>query len=229
MSGRKNTVAILGRLGVHPMVRLSLSGRRLVAYLAVRGEAAPRAVASEALWPGLPDDASRANLRRALWQLPHGWVAAAADELALDADTDYAHARRVAARALSGGELTFAEIDLLSNDILPGWYEDWVLPTHEAFHLLRVQALEAACRTLAAVGDFALATHAGSAALAAEPLRESAAEALIDVHLAQRNRYEALQCFRSLAQRLEDELGVTPDPTLARRVQALAPKRRTAA
>jgi hypothetical protein len=32
-------VAILGRLGVYPMVRLSLPARRLLAYLALQGRA----------------------------------------------------------------------------------------------------------------------------------------------------------------------------------------------
>jgi DNA-binding SARP family transcriptional activator len=221
----KRKVAILGRLGVYPMVRLSLSGRRILAYLAIRGEPVARSAASEALWLDPPDEVGRANLRRALWQLPRGWVSAAADQLVLEAETDLAQAHRIAARGLNGERLTFDDIVLLSNDILPGWHEEWVLPAHEAFHLLRVQALETACRTMAASGDFALATQAGAAALAAEPLRESAAEALIGAHLAQRNRYEAVQCFRSLARRLKVELGVAPDPALARRIESITLKR----
>jgi DNA-binding SARP family transcriptional activator len=71
---------------------------------------------------------------------------------------------------------------------------------------------------MAASGYFALATQAGAAAIAAEPLRESAAEALIMAHLAQRNRYDAAQCFRTLARRLQDELGVSPDPSLKKRL-----------
>ena len=74
---------------------------------------------------------------------------------------------------------------------------------------------------MAASGSHALATQAGAAAIAAEPLRESAAEALINAHLAQRNRYEAAQCFRTLAKRLHDELGVSPDPSLTKRLVAI--------
>ena len=74
---------------------------------------------------------------------------------------------------------------------------------------------------MAAMGSHALATQAGTAALAAEPLRESAAEALIDAHLAQRNRYEAARCFRGLADRLREELGVLPDPALTRRLSSI--------
>lgn len=218
MVDAKRKIAIVGRLGVYPLVRLSLPGRRILAYLALRGEPVARGVASAALWPDVPDEVGRANLRRALWHLPRGWVSAIGDELALEAECDLAQAHRVAARAINGDPLTLDEITLLSNDILPGWHEDWVLPAHEAFRLLRVQALEAACRTMAVSGSYALATQAGAAALAAEPLRESAAEALINAHLAQRNRYEAAQCFRMLARRLHNELGVAPDPSLTKRL-----------
>lgn len=217
----KRLVAIVGRLGVHPMVRLSLPGRRLLAYLALRGQPVCRGVAASDLWPNVLDDVGRANLRRALWHVPRGWVQVVADELVVDAECDLKHAHRVAASALNGEPLTLAEINLLSNDILPGWQEDWVLAAHESFRTLRVQALEAACRTMAGSGCYALATQAGLAAVAAEPLRESAAEALINAHLAQRNRYEAAQCFQTLAQRLHDELGVLPDLSLTRRLVGL--------
>ena len=228
MVSAKRMVAILGRLGVHPMVRLSLPARRLIAYLALRGQPVSRAVASAELWPDTPENVGRGNLRRALWHLPQGWAQAIGDELFLDAVCDLAEAHAAAARALAGEPLSFDEINLLSNDILPGWHEEWVLPAHEAFRLLRVQALEAACRTMAVNGSLALATHAGSAALAAEPLRESAAEALIEAHLAQRNRYQAVLCFRTLAERLDCELGVEPDPVLAERVVAIGGGRRMA-
>lgn len=211
-------VAIVGGLGVYPMARLPLPARRILAYLALRVRPVLRSVAAAELWPDVSDGTGRANLRRALWQLPRGWVEPVGDELVLAARSDLDRARRAAARAIAGEALTLEEIELLSNDILPGWHEEWVLPEYEAFHLLRVQALEAACRTMAMSGNHALATQAGAAAIAAEPLRESAAEALIDAHLAQRNRYEAVLCFRLLAQRLDRELGVTPDAALRERV-----------
>jgi DNA-binding SARP family transcriptional activator len=215
-SGR--VVAVLGRLGVAPLVKLSLSGRRVLAYLVVRGRPTPRGVIAAALWPDMLDEAARANLRRALWRMPRGWVVALGDELLVDAKSDLQQAQAAAARALAGEPLAYPEIELLSQELLPGWHEEWALGPQDAFHLLRVQALEAACRSLGAAGEYALATQAGAAALAAEPLRESAAEALISVHLAQRNRYQAVQCFRDLASRLDRELGVAPDPLLAQRV-----------
>lgn len=214
----KRQIAIVGRLGVYPMIRLSLPGRRLLAYLALRRQPSVRGLASAQLWPSAPDDVGRANLRRALWHVPRGWVTTMGDELILDAVCDLEEAHRSAANALAGEHLSFDEIALLSNDILPGWYEEWVLPEQDAFHMLRAQALEAACRTMASSGQYGLAVLAGTAAVAAEPLCESAAEALIDAHLAQRNRYQAMQCYHMLEQRLANELGVEPDPALAVRV-----------
>jgi DNA-binding SARP family transcriptional activator len=221
MADGTRMVAVVGRLGVHPMVRLSLPARRILAYLAVRGQPVERGLASGQLWPDVPDETARANLRRTLWQTPREWISVVGDELMLDARTDLVEAQRVAAAALDGGSLTLPEIALLSNDILPGWHDEWVIAAQDSFRLLRVQALEAACRSMGAAGEHALATQAGAAALAAEPLRESAAEALIEAHLAQRNRYEAAQCFRSLADRLREELGVAPDPALTERLVAI--------
>jgi DNA-binding SARP family transcriptional activator len=214
----KRRIAIVGRLGVYPMMRLSLPGRRLLAYLALRRQPAIRGLASTQLWPDVSDNVGRANLRRALWHVPRGWVTTMGEELMLDAECDLEEAHRSAARALAGGPLALDEIALLSNDILPGWHEEWVLPEQDAFHMLRAHALEAACRAMASSGQYGLAVLAGTAAVAAEPLRESAAEALIDAHLAQRNRYQAMQCYHMLAQRLAHELGVEPDPALAARV-----------
>jgi len=222
MASARTRIAVLGRLGVFPLVRISLVGRRILAYLAIRGEPVTRCTASSHLWPDVPEELGRANLRRALWQLPRGWVLSVAEELILDAQTDLEESQRVAARALSGERLCFNEVMLLCNDILPDWHEEWVLPANETYHTLRIQALEAACRSLVASGDFALATQAGAAALAAEPLRESVAEALIEAHLGQCNRYEAVRCFRLLEKRLKTELGVAPHAALARRIESIS-------
>ncbi len=222
MAADGRMVGIVGRLGVRPMARLSLPARRLLAYLALRGGQISRQRAVEELWPDLPEDVGRANLRRALWQVPQPWIDVVGDELILQAECDLVAARAAVSRAIAGELLDFAEIDLLANDILPGWHEEWVVPAQTEFHMIRVQALEAACRSLTRDDRYALAVRAGAAAVAAEPLRESAAEALIEAHLRQGNRFEAVQCFRALATQLREELGVEPDAALAAQVNAQA-------
>jgi DNA-binding SARP family transcriptional activator len=218
-SGR--LIAVIGSLGIRPLLRLPFPARRLLAFLAVRGGSVERGVASAELWPDHPEESGRANLRRALWQVPRDWINAIGDMLVLDADCDLQEARHSAARALEGQRLTFDEIDRLCSDLLLGWHEEWALAAHDEFRLLRIQALEAACRTLAVQANYPLAVRAGAAAVAAEPLRESATEALIEAHLAQHNRFEAVQCYLALQIRLKEELGVEPDPKLVARMVSL--------
>jgi DNA-binding SARP family transcriptional activator len=220
-------VSIVGRLGVFPAAHLSLPSRRLFAYLALHHQEVSRGIAAAALWTDLPESQGRTNLRRALWQSPPGWINASGDELELCATVDVQHARATALRALEGGHLTFAEIELLSEDILPGWYEDWVIPAQDAFHLLRVQALEAACVTMTEAGLYALATQAGTAALAGDPLRESAVAALIAAHLREGNRYAASRRFTDFERTLNVELGVRPSPALRAAVDGLGARRPT--
>ena len=212
-------VAVVGRFGLRPAAQLSLPARRLVAFLALRGGEASRQVVADCLWPEIPEEIGRANLRKSLWHVPRGMVAASGDTLTLDAECDLPQARAAAARAVEGEPVTFDEIDLLALDVLPGWHENWALEAQEDFRTLRIQALEAACRTLLAHDNLPLAVQAGSAALAAEPLRESAAEALIEAHLAQHNRYAALRCYEGLTKRLAEDLGIAPMTSLTERME----------
>lgn len=228
MAANGRLIAVIGSLGVRPMLKLSIPARRLLAYLALRGGSVERPVAAAELWIDCSEETARANLRRALWQVPRHWIDTVGDMLVLDADCDLPEARACAGRAIEGQRLTFDEIDILCRDILPGWHEEWAIAAHEEFRMLRVQALEAACRTLSAQANHALAVQAGAAAVAAEPLRESATSALIEAHLAQHNRFEAVRCFRALKQRLQDELGVAPEPYLTERMDHLVEHLRVA-
>lgn len=221
-------IGIVGRLGVRPLVKLSLPARRLMAYLALQGGKSTRQRAADALWPDLGEDLGRSNLRRSLWQTPRGWVSTIGDVIVLEADCDLPDIRRLAIRAIEGQALTFDEIDLLSEDLLPGWHDEWVLDAFEEFRTIRIQALEAACRTFCARGNFALAIQAGGYALLADPLCESAAEALIEAHLAQRNRAAALRCYDSLVRRLDSDLGVAPNEVLVERMREFGTASRAA-
>ena len=75
-------------------------------------------------------------------------------------------------------------------DVLPQWYEDWVLVERERFRQLRLRTLETLSRQLLLADRFGPALEAGMAAVAAEPLRESAHRAVIAVHLAEGNQAE---------------------------------------
>ena len=152
---------MLGRLGVYPAERLSGTGRRALAYLAVKGPVAQRSFMCTNLWPSLSEDRARANLRRTLWQLPLGWVDASSWELHLMADVDLDDAHETAALAMTSTPLEPPQVELLMHDLLPGWYEEWLAPEQDQFHLQRIQALEEVCRTATKAQDFGLATSPG--------------------------------------------------------------------
>lgn len=217
-AGSARRVAVVGRLGVYPMVRLTLPARRIVAFLALHDAPVSRAYAASRLWPDVTDHDGRGNFRRSLWQVPDGWVSCWGDDIALEADVDYPRVRRLAAASLAGEPLTFEQIRLLSEDLLPGWHEEWAIAEQDSFRMLRLQALESACRSMTRTGDLALAVQAGSAVLAGEPLRESAAEALIEALLQQGNRYEAARFYGEFCALLKHEIGVDPAPAMAQRL-----------
>jgi DNA-binding SARP family transcriptional activator len=101
------------------------------------------------------------------------------------------------------------------------WYDDWVILARERFRQARLHALEALCLSLASSGRYAEAAEAGLAAVAGEPLRESAHRALIQAHLAQGNPGEAIRQYRLCRRLLHEQLGLEPSPQLDELVGAL--------
>ncbi len=105
---------------------------------------------------------------------------------------------------------------VLAAELLPDWDDDWVVAAAESWRQLRLHALEALVGHLTASRRYGEATAAAVAAVAVEPLRESAHRALIGVHLAEGNRSEALRQYHRLRRPLAAE------PTAALR-QLIAP------
>jgi DNA-binding SARP family transcriptional activator len=102
----------------------------------------------------------------------------------------------------------------LARDLLPDWYDDWVVLERERFRQLRLHALEALCRRLTEAGRFGAAVQAGLAAVAGEPLRESAHRILIQAHLAEGNPGEAVRQYHLYRRLLAGELAIEPSATI---------------
>ena len=103
-------------------------------------------------------------------------------------------------------------LDLLqvSGELLPDWYEDWVLVERERFRQLRLHALEILSIRFTELGLFWAALEAGLAAVAGEPLRESAHRTVVIAHLAEGNRLDAEHQFNLYRDLLRRELGIEP-------------------
>jgi DNA-binding SARP family transcriptional activator len=214
------------------LVPVPHSSQRLVAFLAINEGPLPRDVVAAELWSDATGDRAAAALRTALWRLgsamSRSLVVAGRGRLALRADVDVdfrATAQRAQAIIRDRGRAA-ARHDLatlrMAGDLLPDWYDDWVILERERFRQLRIDALETLCTALSADGHYASAIEAGLAALAAEPLREQSHRVLIAAHLAAGNPGEALRQYGILRRLLARELGVEPSPATDR---LLAPLR----
>jgi DNA-binding SARP family transcriptional activator len=109
----------------------------------------------------------------------------------------------------------------LTGDLLPDWYEDWILLERERFRQLRLHALEALCARLTEAGRFGAAVQAGLTAVSGEPLRESAHRTLIQAHLAEGNPGEAVRQYHLYRRLLADELALEPSAA----IRGLVPSR----
>jgi DNA-binding SARP family transcriptional activator len=181
------------------------------------------------LWPNVPEEHAQASLRTTLWRLQKtapGIVhtSHAAIKLAQGVSVDVQDLEDWARRVLDAGtdiDTLVTPMSALRSELLPGWYDDWVLIERERVQQLRLHALERLSVRLATAGKFGEAVQAASAAVIAEPLRESAQRALIRVHIAQGNQLEALKQYDAYRTMLADELSVAPTKSMEQLMRPL--------
>lgn len=201
-------------------IELGHREERLVALLGLTGRSSRLHVAG-ILWPESTDAQALASLRRAVLQTRRrcpGLLQADRLNIELDPDVaiDVAEVRRTAAAT----EGTIAEDgaallgQMVGEELLPGWYDDWVLPEREDLGQLRVKAFDRIARHALEADDLALVVAAARAASDVDPLLESAAELVIRAHLARGDVGSALLEFGRYRDALREELGVTPSRTL---------------
>ena len=214
-------------------VSLPLSAQRVLAFLALHGRPLLRAFVAGSLWTDTTERRAGANLRSALWRLNlpgHRPVEATVTHVQLRADVRVdlrrteALARGIVDQQVRCDHLDFAEVSL-AGDLLPDWYDDWVLIERERFHQLRLHALEVLCHQLTSAGRYGQAIDAGLSAIAGEPLRESAHRALICAYLAEGNPSEALRQYHAYHRLLHNQLGVLPSQQMEALIRAGASRR----
>lgn len=203
------------------------SAQRLVALLALRAPVSRQVVAG-LLWPNVPERSAQGALRAALARLArsaHMLVRASAHELSLGCgvSVDFHRAWRLASRLIDANanvdlDDAIAAMPLLTADLLPGWYDDWVIDEAERWRQLRLHGLESLAAALCDRRRFGQALTVAGAAVAADPLRESSRAAAIRVHLAEGNRSEALREFERYRHLTRRDLRTEPTERLRRLV-----------
>jgi DNA-binding SARP family transcriptional activator len=208
---------------------LPLGSQRVLAFVAVHKRPLQRLYVAGQLWTDLTDERAAATLRSALWRLHragHQLVVATNTHLALDPGVvvDFheveALAQSVVEEEVDPRTLDFEAVSL-SGELLPDWYDDWIVVERERFRQLRLHALESLCDQLSARGQFAKAVEAGIAAVGSEPLRESAHRSLIGAYLAEGNPSDAIRQYRIYRDLVRTEFGVEPSPQMEDLVSTL--------
>jgi DNA-binding SARP family transcriptional activator len=206
-------------------VEVPISAQRVLAFLAVHERPIQRSFVAGTLWSESTEERANGNLRSALWRLNRpghrlvegGGVIRLAGDIVVDLRETTRAAHDLLDGTVTSEAFGFGQLRL-TGDLLPDWYDEWVLIERERFRQLRLHALETLCRQFAARHRFAQAIEAGLAAVASEPLRESAHRALIQAYLEEGNRAEAIRQYRRCGEVLRQELGIEPSPV----TQALA-------
>jgi DNA-binding SARP family transcriptional activator len=205
-------------------IELPMSAQRLVALLALRERPLSRAYLAGVLWPNCRSERSLADLRTALWRVNHcnaEVIAATGIRLCLRTEVE------VDVRALTAFEQTSKQTKInavillngmswsdLSLDLLPDWYDEWLVDDREGVRQLQLHALERMTDELSLNGRHGEAIQTALTAVRIEPLRETAHAALIRAHLAEGNRSEALRQFSRCQAILRTELGVEPSESI---------------
>jgi DNA-binding SARP family transcriptional activator len=187
-------------------------GQRLVAFVALN-RSVTRARAAGALWPDADEDVDSGVLR-----LRPGAVV----------DTDVlADNARVLAAVAPGEQLGEVPAVPLHGDLLPGWYEEWLVAPRERLRQLHLHALEGLVEQYLHRGWYGTALEVALTAAEVEPLRETAQQLIMRVHLAEGNVCEAVRTFEAFSALLWRDLGVMPSERTCAVIAtaAIAPQR----
>jgi DNA-binding SARP family transcriptional activator len=209
-------------VGAEPVRGAVGTAWRLVALLGVRGPATREGIAAT-LWPEADAGHAHGAVRTAIWRLNRSRPGLLDRDdsmvrLAASVEVDVRDLVDTAHRVLLGetdiGGTAFRRL-VDAGELLPGWSDDWITVERERLRQLRLHALEALAHRMAARREFGLAMEAALAAVRAEPLRESAHRAVINVHLREGNQGEASRQYDECVRLLAREMGVGPSAETA--------------
>jgi DNA-binding SARP family transcriptional activator len=206
------------------VVDLPFGMQRLVAFLALRGPS-HRCLVAGSLWPEVRESQALASLRTGVWRINKALPGVLRTEnAALDvSSTTEVDARKQEVFATTLLRTRVDDPDWLQaglpslwlGELLPGWYDDWVVFERERLSQLRLHALEFTARVMTQRNQLDTALQLALEAVRAEPLRETANAVLMSVYLAEGNVSDAIHQYDAFRGLLQRELGLEPSPRLA--------------
>jgi len=204
--------------------KLPKKARALVAYLAAQsGQAISRERLADLLWPYQASEQARHSLRNCLLELRRALGSAAARHLVAgfthcqlrEVEVDLDDFERLS-RSQRGLDLQ-AAADLYRNEFLADFhiasepFQEWLAAERDRTLAVACDVLRRLAAAQDAAGKPEAAIQAGRRLVALDPLSEIGQRALISVYARAGRRAEALRQYKSCAETLRRELGVTPD------------------
>src|SRR6266700_4102942 len=182
-------------------------------------------------WPDTTESQARNNLRQLLHQLRQALPAV---EQFLSADTHMLHWHPVTPCHLDVAEFeqTLALADaatqrneqhplqaaleqadgLYRGELLPGCYDEWILPERDRLRQRHRQALEQLLRLFEGQGDNVTAIRYAQRLIGLDPLSEDLSRRLMRLFTLNNDRASALHVYHTCVTTLQRELGIDPDP-----------------
>ncbi|WDZ88128.1 AfsR/SARP family transcriptional regulator [Micromonospora cathayae] len=205
--------------------------QRIIALIGLR-PGATRSHLAGLLWPDATEERALSSLRTALWRLrqdPYCPLRTDGDTVHLDprVSLDVDDLVHTAAHLHDTNHPALDALAAGRHDLLPGWYDDWVLLERERLRQLRLHMLEQLARNHLQAGRHGEALQAALEAMAAEPLRETPHRLVVQIHLAEGNAFEALHAFYVYRDLILRELHLEPSAAMCALLDdTLAPIRR---
>ncbi|WP_138444181.1 AfsR/SARP family transcriptional regulator [Sinomonas susongensis] len=211
-------------------VTLGIRQQRLIAVLALSGPCA-RPYIGGLLWPESSQSQAAGSVRAAVFKLRHelpGLLAEGADPVSLceGVRVDALELRRSVDPESVGAVLAPGIEDRLAgHELLPGWYDDWVIFQQERWQGFRMAALEAIARHRLEAGHAGSAITAAERAAEIEPLRESPQALLIRAQILAGDAAAAVRSHERFRNLLWEEMGLKPSAQFREALGAhLAPR-----
>lgn len=212
------------------LLAIPVSAQRVLAFVALHDEPVLRRYVACKLWVESNEEHATSSLRSSLWRIRNAGcdaveVVGSRIRLARDVFVDVRDTTGWC-RTMLDDELCVdvdaADRHIPRGELLPDWYDDWVLFERERLRELRASALEALCERLIRRGSLVEAMRIAQEVVKLEPLRESAHRQLIRIHLAGGNQSEALRAYELFSGRLRAELGLRPSAQMEHVMASLA-------
>ncbi len=194
------------------------------AYLALAGRPVPRAELASRFWPDVLDQSARGSLRSALWALRRELgESLTVDDVRVglpDDDGLWVDVREFDRLATDDPEAALALCDG-RGALLEEIDDDWALSARERHRERVIDLLEALAAARERSGELRAAIELTRRQVDGDPFDEQAHRRLITRLDGAGDRAGALRVYRTLADRLRRELGVTPSTATRELAQAL--------